>query len=179
MGYLFYDTETTDLPWKTGAHLIQLAALLTDATGKPLKKLNTLVKAGNAQVATEALKAHGITAERANAEGKELQFVLHHFSRLVAEADKVVGYNVQFDDAMLKVHGYSDNKERICLTQIMNKIAKIPPTENMVRAGRGGQYKNPTLQESYKCLFGKEFDSAHDAMADVIATKDIFWELKK
>jgi len=33
--------------------------------------------------------------------------------------------------------------------------------------------------ELYRFLFGKEFDDAHDAMADIRATKDCFLELYK
>ncbi len=38
-------------------------------------------------------------------------------------------------------------------------------------------YKPPKLQELYQKLFGTTFDNAHDAMADVKATKKCFFEL--
>ena len=37
--------------------------------------------------------------------------------------------------------------------------------------------KRMKLWEMYKQLFWKEFDNAHDAMADIRATKDCFLEL--
>ena len=37
--------------------------------------------------------------------------------------------------------------------------------------------KWPKLQELYKVLFGHSFEGAHNAMADVVATKDCFWEM--
>jgi hypothetical protein len=42
-----------------------------------------------------------------------------------------------------------------------------------------GSYKNPKLNELYELLFEKTFENAHDAMADISATKDCFFELKK
>jgi len=40
--------------------------------------------------------------------------------------------------------------------------------------------KWPRLQEAHKHVFGKEFDGAHDALADVIACKNIyFWILSQ
>jgi DNA polymerase III epsilon subunit-like protein len=45
--------------------------------------------------------------------------------------------------------------------------------------GRYGSFKWPQLQELHKILFGKEFDSAHDALADVVACGDCLFELIK
>jgi DNA polymerase III, alpha subunit len=39
--------------------------------------------------------------------------------------------------------------------------------------------KRPKLQELYTFLFGKPFEGAHDAMADIRATKDCFLQLIK
>ncbi len=45
--------------------------------------------------------------------------------------------------------------------------------------GRFGNYKWPTLSELHIKLFGKDFENAHDALADITATADCFWELRK
>lgn len=37
--------------------------------------------------------------------------------------------------------------------------------------------KWPKLQELYKTLFGHTFEDVHNAMADVVATKECFWEM--
>ena len=42
-----------------------------------------------------------------------------------------------------------------------------------------GKKKRPKLQELYTSLFGKPFEGAHDAMADIRATKDCFLQLIK
>jgi hypothetical protein len=41
--------------------------------------------------------------------------------------------------------------------------------------GRFGKPKWPKLQEAYKWCFNKEFDKAHDAMADIRACKEVFF----
>ena len=43
---------------------------------------------------------------------------------------------------------------------------------------RYGEYKWPKLQELYFELFHRYFDSAHNAMADVRAVVDCFWEMR-
>jgi DNA polymerase III, alpha subunit len=40
-----------------------------------------------------------------------------------------------------------------------------------------GKKKRPKLQELYTFLFGKPFEGAHDAIADIRATKDCFLQL--
>jgi DNA polymerase-3 subunit epsilon len=57
-------------------------------------------------------------------------------------------------------------------------VVKCPPTEKMRRAGRTG-FKNPNLAETYRHFFGRDFEGAHDAMADVRACRDVFFELRK
>ena len=42
-----------------------------------------------------------------------------------------------------------------------------------------GGYKWPKLEELYRKLFGYTFDGAHDALADVEATRKCYFELKK
>jgi len=46
----------------------------------------------------------------------------------------------------------------------------------MLRSGRTN-YKNPSLQEAYRHLFGRNFVGAHDAMADVRACRDVYFAL--
>ncbi len=40
-------------------------------------------------------------------------------------------------------------------------------------------YKWPKLQELYIKLFGHDFDGAHNAMSDIEATQECFWELRR
>ncbi len=44
--------------------------------------------------------------------------------------------------------------------------------------GEYGAYKWPQLQEAYKHFFNKEFDNAHDALADVTACKDVYFAIQ-
>ena len=49
----------------------------------------------------------------------------------------------------------------------------------MLTGGRGRKFKLPTLMELYKHLFNQEFDSAHNASADVEATALCLFKLLK
>ena len=46
--------------------------------------------------------------------------------------------------------------------------------------GKNGKgFKWPKLEELYQVLFGKQMENAHDALADVMACKECFFELIK
>ena len=48
--------------------------------------------------------------------------------------------------------------------------------EAMLAKGMTG-YKRPSLTETYRHFFGRDFDGAHDAMADVRACRDVYFAL--
>lgn len=89
------------------------------------------------------------------------------------EADFVIGHNVDFDKNMLqaeaKRHRIDFDFEGIMRLDTMKSSTGLIP----------GKKKRPKLQELYTFLFGKPFDGAHDAMADIRATKDCFLQLVK
>ena len=50
----------------------------------------------------------------------------------------------------------------------------MPADREDGRRGMTG-YKNPSLPRTYRHFFGRDFDGAHDAMADVRACRDVFF----
>lgn len=99
---------------------------------------------------------------------------LQWFIDLVNWADYVIGHNVYFDADMLtsecRLNHIEFNPEKVKWIDTMRASTELVN-------GRGGKW--PKLIELYKFLFWKEFDGAHDAMADIEATKDCFLELCK
>lgn len=181
---LIFDTETTGkadfaAPYNA-AHqprVVQLGALLVDDEGaEAAPALNVIVKPDGFEIPAEASAIHGITTERAMAEGIHIDDVLGMFLELLARAVSVAGHNISFDLLMMRRElSLAGVEERIkhpsfCTMQVMTPICRLP--------GRYG-YKWPKLQEAYKHAFGREFEDAHDAMADVRATRDLFVWLKK
>lgn len=188
--YLFFDTETTGLPKDYRApvsdvdnwpHMIQLGWILTDAKGTVLHEGNEIIKPIGFKIPEESSAIHGISQEKALAEGKDIQIVLKQFIADVNQADCLVGHNVSFDlnivGAELIRLGQTDimhRKASRCTMRESTDFCKLPPKE-----GSTQQYKYPKLQELHKILFGAEFEDAHDAFADITATKRCFFELKK
>lgn len=170
----YYDTETTGFPRTDGAplaeqpYIVQLAAILVDDALGELACLNTIIQPTDWEVSSGAANVHGITTEKARLFGIPIASALSVFSQLLRRADQAIAHNDAFD---IKLITYELNrlnkpnilleKPRFCTMNATTDICKLP--------GRYGKYKWPKLQEAYKHFFGEDFDSAHDALADVRA----------
>lgn len=185
--YLFFDTETTGIPKDYKApctntdnwpRLIQLGWLLTDAAGRILSEGNHIVRPDGFEIPKAASDVHGITTEFALENGKPLLDVIFAFGADLNQADCVVGHNLDYDLHIVGAEyvrlGYDSRimfaRPTLCTMQATIQFCNIP--------GRFGP-KWPKLMELYTKLFGQGFDGAHDAMADIVATKDCFFELLK
>ena len=183
---LFFDTETTGLPRNYDAassdtsnwpRLVQLSWLLTTSNGKILNKGNYIVKPKGFVIPKTSSDIHGISTEYAISHGTELRIVLEKFVADFIRANKIVGHNVDYDKKIIGAEMYRigtadimDSKEAICTMKSSVDFCKL---------SRAYGDKYPTLQELYKKLFNKDFDSAHDAASDVLATMKCYFELLK
>lgn len=103
-----------------------------------------------------------------------IQDYIDEFLLYMGKSDYVVGHNVEFDRGMLI--GEAKRLGSDFDFDAIRWIDTMKPTTEFVN-GKGG--KRPKLIALHTKLFGVGFDGAHDAMADIIATKDCFFELKK
>ena len=183
--YLFFDTETTGIPKDYKApctntdnwpRLIQLGWLLTDAEGRILSEGNHIVRPDGFEIPKAASDVHGITTDFALENGKPLLDVIFAFGADLNQAECVIGHNLDYDLHIVGAEyvrlGYDSRimfaRPTLCTMQARIQYCNIP--------GRFGP-KWPKLMELYTKLFGQEFDGAHDAMADIVATKECFFEL--
>ncbi|MFA5184484.1 MAG: 3'-5' exonuclease [Patescibacteria group bacterium] len=185
--YLFFDTETTGLPRNYQAPLddflnwpriVQIAWSLYDAAGNHWESFSYIIKPDGFVIPSEATKIHRISQERALAEGVNLRLALEHFLRDVRSAKQLVAHNIDFDE---KIVGAELLRER--LDNPLPAASKICTMKSSVQycrlpTARGG-YKWPNLSELYNCLFATGFAEAHDAVFDVKACADCFFELKR
>lgn len=184
MEFIFFDTETCGLPinWKAPMtdlnnwpRVIQLAWLRTDKTGNTLSKGNFLIKPDGWEVPTEKFWTdNGFSQEDSLKNGVPLKDVLEHFIDDLNKSTHLVSHNMSFDynvlgAELLRADMKGKKLEKICTKEIGTNICKIP--------GFYGKYKWPKLIELHEHLFKKGFDGAHDALVDVIACKDCFFEM--
>lgn len=189
---LVVDTETTGLPrWDLPAddpsqpRVVDLAGLLCDAGGKEVARFESIVKPDGWTIPDEAAGIHGITTETARAQGRPIAEVIDGFDALLAQASMLVAFNIRFDDKLLRGErrrlgrpdGFGTTRVFCCMKGA-TPLCKMPPTSKMVKAGFT-KFKTPKLGEAVQILLKRKHVGAHRAMADVVATKDLFFAMRE
>jgi len=187
--FLFFDVETTGFTkYKAedgtclGNHdrLTQLAFILTDSEGNSLEEYKTYVKPNNWFVPKEDFFIeNGMSTELCEKEGIQLFDALRVLQEALKQTKVKVAHNISFDNRIILAelrrakitHELFQFKKGICT---MNNSREYVGAKN-----KKGHLKQPNLQELHECLFNKKFDGAHDALSDVIAAKDCFFELDR
>ena len=189
MNIVFFDLETTGvynfaIPADDPAQprVVELAAVLCDdQTESVVDHYNSIVKPDGWTIPDGAAKVHGITTARAIAEGRPIAEVMDAFDALIGKAQLLAAYNLRFDDKGVRSErrrlGRPDGFGTIpvfCCMRGATPLCKIKPTKKM-RDVKYFDYKTPRLSEAVKILLGRDHVGAHGAMADALATKDIYF----
>lgn len=187
MVYLFFDTETTGLPQRYDApssdldnwscRLVQLSWIMEDESRTLISQGDFIIKPEGFEIPKESSDVHGITTEIALEKGLDLKKAVYYFLGACRMADVVIGHNVGYD---MHVVG-----AELIRTWGKDYIESIPTIDTMRESidyckipGRYG-FKFPKLMELYTKLFGKGFENAHNSFADITATEECYWELKR
>lgn len=188
---LFFDTETTGLPDRKlrltdtrQPRIVQLAAILVDEkTEEVVEEMNCIAYPEGYIIPDVVAAIHGITTEIALAKGIPIKSIMEKFDSMVNKANRIVGHNIQFDSLMLRIerHKMGNYKElglpTECTMLMSTNICKLPPTPRMIASGFN-TYKSPKLEEAYLHLFRIQLMNAHDALVDVKACMEVYFELK-
>lgn len=182
---LLIDTETTGIPAKyqydnphhpQTPRLVELGALLFTEKGKRYGKLEVIVKPDGFEIPKAASDVHGITTERALAEGVPLSEAMARFEKMIDLCDTVVAHNLSYDYLVYRGEclklGLEDklkSKKHVCTKELTTDICKIPSNY--------GKYKWPNLQEAHTKIIGYEFSGAHGAMADIEACARVYFKI--
>jgi DNA polymerase III epsilon subunit-like protein len=182
MKLLIFDTETTGLPKarlpssrgpNNWPHIVSISWVILDAdTNKTIDVQSYIVKPRNWTVPEDSVKIHGITEEKAQKEGYDLQFVISQF--LGQSYDILVAHNLEFDynvlhnainwDLDIEFNGIS--KPKYCTMELSKDICKLK--------GMFG-YKSPKLSELYEYTFKRKPDShsLHNSLYDTMILRDV------
>lgn len=167
----FFDTETTGVdPSKD--RIIQFGAIFGcyDQEKKKFhteRIINQLINPCMA-IPARSTEIHGIDDSMVMGFGA-IDLYIKEFLAYMSKADYIVGHNISFDYGMVKGElarlqqaNILEGKKFLCT--MLSHTAKY-----------GG--KRPKLGWLYDKYFGIEMENAHDALGDITATKDIFFEM--
>ena len=186
--YLIFDTETTGLPQNFNAPLsdsdnwprmVQIAWQLHDENGELIENQDYIINPEGYDIPFNATRIHGISTKMAQEQGRDLQEVLEEFTEVLKKTKVVAGHNIDFDYKIVGAELFRKGIE--------NTLEKTPSADTMelgtdfcqLSGGKNGRYKSPKLEELYEKLYGKKFDEAHNAAADVNATAQVFFEMMR
>lgn len=188
---LFFDTETAGFIKKAlaadhpdQAWTVQVGAILANKDGD-IAKMNTIIKANGREINYHAEKIHGISTEKADAEGVEELDAAEEFGLLLRQADLMVCHNLAFDIKFVRqllernIDDMSDEARSAFYLDMpgyctMQDKAVVKFCDLLNKANRP---KWPKLVELHEILFKEGFADAHDAFADITATKRCFFAL--
>ena len=188
MNLLFFDCETNGLPIDYKAsytdvnnwpRVLSLSWILTDICGNILNQHYSLIRPDGWGVPTEKFWVdHGYTQAENMEKGLPIAEVIEKFMADKHQAAVLVAHNLNFDHRIVWAEII-----RLGLTPKsgMHKICTMMKSTSHCRLpGKNGKgYKWPKLEELYQVLFQKSFDGAHNALADVEACRQSFFELMR
>lgn len=157
----FFDVESTGLNVLRD-RIIQIALIKIKADGSPDEELNLLVNPGMVFISQEAYEVHGISAKDV-ANKPTFDKVAKQIFDFIGDAD-LAGYNSNRFDVPILIEEFSragidfdvDSRKLIDVQRIFYKM------------------EPRTLSAALKFYCGKKIENAHDALADVQATIDVF-----
>lgn len=176
MKLFFFDTETTwTMPWMD--RIIQFWGIFWEMNEEDFsftqeQTINQLINV-DIPIPYAATAVHGIKNE--DLIGYDyIDKYIYKFLALCLEADYVIGHNVSFDKAMLV-----GEAKRLWIPFDETKVRRIDTMKPSTELVNWVWWKWPKLTALHEFLFWIGFDWAHNAMADITATKDCFLELCK
>ena len=186
---LFFDTETSGFVNRNlsadhpnQAWIMQLAFILSDEE-RIYTEFSSLIRADGRSCHPGAQTVHQISIKDCDIGGMSENRLFDIIAQIFFNPDELllVAHNVSFDLEMLSQYiernGCKEDgtvlKQRPHFCTMMNStnLCKLP--------GRFGKYKWPKLTELHRFLFDEDFEGAHDALADVRATRRCYYRLKE
>lgn len=197
-----FDFETTGIPIRVRdgqkvpsddpaqPHVVQAAAKTINLeTKEVISQMSRIVKPDGFEISQFIAELTGVSQERAMDEGVSRKDMVDEFLAVCDPADIMVAHNDPFDRKMMRISLVREYGREVaedwyckegrgffCTMKAATPICKIPPTGKMVKAGFN-KFKPPKLEEAYEFFFGKKPEVCHDAMADVLSTEAILFEM--
>ena len=152
--------------------ILQISYVVCDDSGKIVKTVDSYIK--NRIPSNDSMKIHGITKDIINKLGQNFSQVIEELMKDLSKCKNIVGHNLQYDLTTIqndiRTYGINivnhDGKPKIDIFEDVKIIDTITLAKKKIK-----------LEALYIELFGKAFSGAHNALNDVIATKECYYKL--
>ncbi|RYY38103.1 MAG: 3'-5' exonuclease [Sphingobacteriaceae bacterium] len=181
---LFIDTEASGLPhtWNlpysaadNWPHALQVSWVVYDDARKLVKKQDHYINTEGITITPKAEEIHGLTPEFLRANGKPRAEVMQLLAEdLLQYQPMVIGHFMRLDYYLLGAGFYR--------SAIENPLDKLPVFCTMVATTQLKHrplVRHLRLDELYYMLFSTQLQHQHNALNDVLATAECFFELRE
>lgn len=182
MKYFHLDTETDGLNVEgqpsdhpDQPNMVSISISLDDEDGGMFEEYSTLIKPVR-PISPELVAIHGITTERAEAEGVPLAEAMEMVASMLAQADIVSAFNAFFDVKMIKVGCAKLEARGEEIRQLLETKSSICTMAAAAKFLKAGRYIK--LADAHERIIGDAITTAHDADADLAAHRRLFYQLR-
>ena len=186
MKIIVFDTETTgfpssSLPLEEQPYVCQFAGIVYEydySTGvlNEIHREDQLIKP-LIEIPHDSSMIHGITSDHVE-NAPTFKEYAPRLLEIFGRCDMAVAHNLSFDKEVIANELLRAGMQKDFLPE--ETFDTMLSTKEMCRLpGRLGGYKAPKLAELHVFLFNENFENAHNALADVVATGNCLQELIK
>ena len=174
---LFFDTETTGLPYGNALDdpaypwPVEVAGVLASGSGDTVGSFRLVVRPGRWSIPEEVVKIHDIDVEYARMYGVDLEQVLTVTAVFARQAKTVLGWNVNFDCRIIE--------SAALRLKLSNPLKDLPLKDVMQETSAFLGLGRMSMQKAYDWLFKQPLPGAHTAMGDVRACQAIWKKIQK
>ncbi len=183
---LFFDTETSGLPlFKEDydhpgqPHVIQIGWVLSNSA-KIFSEGCLLVRPDYGiewEIHPKAEEVHGYSKAIIEECGIDASVVVQLFQDLMLSANQMVAHNFSFDQMLMR--SLFKRSGAVAIQFGMPNYCTMLKSTNLCKLPGKFGYKWPKLEELYQHLFDEPFEGAHDALADVRATRRCYYAMRE
>ena len=171
-----FDVETTGTE-PLEARIVTATVLVAGATFGTWSR-QWLVDPG-IEIPEEAAAIHGITTEKARAEGRAAAYAIEEIATLLAELScsglPLVGYNIAYDLTVLE-----EELARHGLSSLRTRCPSMPAIDPLVIDRHVDRYRKGKRTLAVTCEFyGVTLDGAHESHSDALAAARLAWLLPR
>ncbi len=192
MKILFLDTETTGLPegknislycTEKWPHVIQLSYIIYDTDkNEVIHKYDSVIKLNdNIVITPKSISMHGITKERSQREGVDIEHALIELNENLEYVDIIVGHNISFDKQIMIVENIRKNifsvfpkKQYFCTMKNYTEFCNMPG----VRKDGSNYIRYPKLLELNNKLFNSIPENLHNSYVDVLVCARCYMKME-
>ena len=171
--FFFFKTELTPNPTR----IISLNWMVTDEVGIPLFYRDYLIEPDGWSIPVHATEIHGITNEECKEDGLPIKDVLEAFDRDLESCQIQISHNFKFHYHKLYHEYMRLNKPHTMINVTQHFCTMLAATPILKIKQNFGKYKHPSLEETYRFLFGIDIDDSHFSFGRLEALSKCYFEL--